>query len=106
MDNVKVVIVGNIAFDAFISDDESSVQIGQFDQLDEAAYKSIVSALQVMYDENVANKFQELYPEFIDGKTTVEAFTIETHYEIPDLEEDSLFYGSDVVLVSIKNADL
>ena len=55
-----------------------------------------------MYDKEVANHFQEIYPKFIDGKTTIEAFTIETHYEREDKDE-SVFKDTDVVLITINN---
>lgn len=93
---------GNIAYDVFVGDAESTIQIGQTEKLSDSAYKSIISALKVMYGENVANHFQEVYPKFIEGKTTIERFTIETDYKIED-QDESIFKDTKVVLVTINN---
>ena len=93
---------GNIAYDVFVGDAESTIQIGQTEKLSDSAYKSIISALEVMYGKNVANHFQEVYPKFIEGKTTIERFTIETDYKIED-QDESIFKDTKVVLVTINN---
>ena len=93
---------GNIAYDVFLNVDENTIEIGQDKKLSDSAYKSILSALEVMYDKEVANHFQEIYPKFIDGKKTIEAFTIETHYEREDKDE-SVFKDTDVLLIIINN---
>ena len=97
--------IGNIAYDVFIGDEESTIQIGQDEELKDSAYKSIISALEVMYGKDVAEHFQEIYPEFVDGKTTVEAFTIETNYKMED-QDESAFKDTKVVLVTINNSKL
>ena len=94
--------VGNIAYDIFIGDEESTIQIGQDEKLSDSAYKSIITALEVMYGENTAKQFQELYPKFVDKKTTVGAFTIEKNYKIED-KDDSVFKDTEIVLVTINN---
>ena len=96
---------GNIAYDVFVGDEESTIQIGQEGKLSDSAYKSIISALEVMYGEDVAKHFQEIYPKFIDGTKTVEAFTIETNYKLED-QDEGVFKDTEVVLVTIKNSDL
>ena len=93
---------GNIAYNIFVGDDESSIQIGQDENLADSAYKSILSALEVMYGEDTAKDFEELYPKFIDGKTTVGAFTIENGYK-PEDQDESVFKDTKVVLVTINN---
>ena len=97
--------IGNIAYDVFIGDEESTIEIGQDDKLGDSAYKSIISALEVMYGEKVAKHFQEIYPKFVDGKVTVEAFTIETNYK-PEDQDESAFKNTEVVLVTINNKKL
>ena len=94
--------VGNIAYDIFIGDEERTIQIGQDEKLSDSAYKSIITALEVMYGENTAKQFQELYPKFVDKKTTVGAFTIEKNYKIED-KDDSVFKDTEIVLVTINN---
>ena len=94
--------IGNIGYDIFVGDDESTIQIGQDGKLSDSAYKSILTALEVMYGENTAKKFQELYPEFVEGKKTVGAFTIEKDYKVED-QDDSVFKDTEVVLVTINN---
>ena len=96
---------GNIAYDVFIGDEESTIKIGQDEKLSDSAYKSILSALEVMYGEDVAKHFQEIYPKFVNKKTTVEAFTIETNYTFED-QNESVFKDTKVVLVTINNNDL
>ena len=96
---------GNIAYDVFIGDEESTIKIGQDEKLSDSAYKSILSALEVMYGEDVAKHFQEIYPKFVIEKTTVEAFTIETNYTFED-QDESVFKDTKVVLVTINNKDL
>ena len=93
---------GNIGYDVFLGVEESTITIGQDKKLSDSAYKSILSALEVMYSEEVAKKFQTLYPEFKDGKTEVDAFTIDTNY-IPEDQENSVFKDTKVVLVTIDN---
>jgi len=97
--------IGNIAYDIFVGEDESSIQIGQEEKLADSAYKSILTALEVMYGEDISKHFQELYPEFVDGKNTVEAFTIETNYKVENPEE-SIFKDTKVVLVTIDNNNI
>ena len=93
---------GNIAYDIFLGDEESTITIGQDEKLGDSAYKSIVSALKVMYGEDIAKHFQEIYPNFVDGKKTVEAFTIEKDYE-PEDKDNSVFKDTEVVLITIDN---
>ncbi|MBR2828167.1 MAG: hypothetical protein IKE70_02930 [Bacilli bacterium] len=93
---------GNIAYDVFIGDTESTIKIGQEGKLSSSAYKSILSALEVMYGEDVAKHFQEIYPKFVDGKKTIESFTIETDYK-DENQDESVFKDTKVVLVTIRN---
>lgn len=93
---------GNIAYDISIGKENSTIQIGQDEKLSTSAYKSILTALKVMYGENVANNFQKLYPEFVDGKKTVGAYTIEKDYKIEN-QDESAFKNTEVVLVTINN---
>ena len=97
--------IGNIAYDIFIGDDESTIKIGQDEKLSDSAYKSIITALEVMYGEDVAKHFQELYPKFIDGKNTIEAFTIEKNYQLED-QDESVFKGTELVLITINNKNV
>ena len=93
--------IGNIAYDIFVGKDESTIQIGQDEKLSDSAYKSILSALEVMYNENTAKLFQELYPEFINGKKVVGKFTIETNYKVDD--DETIFKDTKNVLITINN---
>ena len=94
--------IGNIAYDIFVGEEESTIQIGQDEKLSDSAYKSIITVLEVMYGKDIANHFQELYPEFVDGKKTVEAFTIKKNYKVED-QEESVFKDTEVVLVTVNN---
>ena len=94
--------LAKLAYDVSLGVDESNIYIGEKDKLTDSSYKSILSALEVMYGTETVNKFKEAYPSFKDGKTTVEGFTIETNYEIED-QEESMFKDMKVVLVTINN---
>ena len=96
---------GNIAYDIFIGTEETTIQIGQDGKLSDSAYKSILTAIEVIYGEDKAKLFQELYPTFTDGKKTIEAFTIEKDYTIED-QDESVFKDTEVVLVTINNAKM
>ena len=93
---------GNIAYDVFVGKNESTIQIGQDGELSDSAYKSILSALEVMYGKKVANKFQKLYPKFVDGKKKVGAYTIVKGYKMED-QDDSMFEGTEIVRITINN---
>ena len=93
---------GNIAYDIFIGDEKSTIQIGQYEKLSDSAYKSILTALELMYGKDTAKHFQELYPNFVDGKKTAQAFTIEKDYK-PEDQDNSVFKDTEVVLVTINN---
>ena len=92
--------IGNIAYDVFIGEETSTITIGQEEHLADSAYKSILSALEVMYGEETKNHFQEIYPKFVDGKTEIEAYTIETNYH-PEDQENSVFKDTKVVHITI-----
>lgn len=93
---------GNIAYDVFIAENENTITIGQEEKLGESAYKSILSALEVIYGKETADHFKEIYPEFTDNKTTIEAFTIDPKYK-PEDQEDSIFKNTKVILITIDN---
>ena len=93
---------GNIAYDVFVSEDENTIEIGQDEKLADSAYKSILSALEVLYGSDTVKKFQELYPEFKDGKLTLEAFTIEKNFK-PEDKDESMFKDTEIVLITIDN---
>ena len=93
---------GNIAYDVFINENESTIIIGQDKKLSDSAYKSILSAIEVIYGKDTSKHFQEIYPSFKSGKTEIEAFTIETNYKLED-QEDSMFKDTEVVQVIINN---
>lgn len=93
---------GNIAYDVFAGDEESTILIGQDGALSNSAYQSILSALEVMYGKDVSDYFQKLYPNFVDGKSVVDYFTVEANYEI-DVEEHPIFKDTEVVFVTIDN---
>ncbi len=97
--------MGNIAYNVFVGEEESTIEIGQDEKLSDSAYKSIITALEVMYGEEVAKKFQELYPNFVEEKTTVDAFTIEKDYQ-PEDKDESVFKDTEIVLVTINNNSL
>lgn len=97
--------IGNIGYDIFVGVDENTIQIGQDKKLSDSAYKSIITSLEVMYDEEIAKDFQKLYPKFVDGKKVAGIFTIEKDYK-PEDQENSVFKDTEVVLVTIDNTKI
>ena len=96
---------GNIAYDISLDKDINTIEIGQEEELSTSAYKSILSALEVMYSKEVANHFKEIYPEFVNGKKTIEAFTIDTNYKRDD-QENSVFKDTKEVFITIDNSKI
>jgi hypothetical protein len=95
----------NIAYNISLGTEKSTIEIGQDEQLGDSAYKTILSALEVMYGKQVANQFQKVYPKFLNEKTTVDAFIIDTNYKREE-QESSIFKGTKEVLVTIDNSRL
>lgn len=95
--------VANLAYNVEVGYEENYIYIGEETKLTESAYKSILSALEVMYGKEIADNFKALYPSFKDGKTVVGAFTIDTKYQVEDPDE-SVFKDTIVVQVIIDNS--
>ena len=64
-----------------------------------STYNSILSALEVLYGNNVVEHFKSIYPEFIEGTTDLDGFKIETNLDT----DEYIFNNSKVVLVTINN---
>ena len=94
-----------LAYDLVVSDAENNIYIGEKDKLTDSAYKSILSALEVMYGSETANRFKSLYPSFKEEKTTIDEFTIDTNYKMEN-QDDSVFKDMQVVLVTIDNSKI
>ncbi len=95
----------NIAYDVTLGTEESTIEIGQDEKLGDSAYKTILSALEAMYGKKVANQFQKVYPRFLNEKTTVDAFTIDTNYKREN-QDSSIFKDTKEVLVTVDNSKL
>ena len=89
-----------MAYNVMIHEDENYIYIGEENETTDSTYKSILSAIEVIYGDKVVEHFKSIYPKFLDGITYLEGFTIQTDVEI---EEDSIFADSKVVLVTIDN---
>ena len=100
-------IAATLAYDVVVGEDENEIYIGEKDKLTDSAYKSILSALEVMYGTEVVNKFKSVYPSFKDEKVSSDGFTIETNYKIEDEEqEESMFKDMKIVFVKINNKEV
>ena len=97
--------VAKIAYDVFVGDEESTITIGEREKLTTSAYKSILSALEVMYGTKAVDYFKEKYPEFKEGKTTIDGITIDTNHQVENKDE-TVFKDTKVVLVTINNKAL
>lgn len=97
--------IAKLAYNIEVGEEFSYIYMGERDKLTESAYKSILSALEVMYGTDTVNKFKEAYPNFTDEKKTVGAFTIDANYQMEDASE-SVFKDTKIVLVTIDNSKL
>lgn len=95
-------LVAKLAYDIVIGIDENYIYVGEKEKLTNSAYKTILSALEVMYGPSTANKFETLYPSFKNKKITINEFTIEPNYKVEN-QNESIFKDKKVVLVTIKN---
>ncbi len=108
-DIVEAGTVGNLngrmsklVYNLIVSKDENYIYIGEEDEITDSTYKSILSALEVMYGDKVVKYFQSIYPEISDGITELDGFSIEKDLDI-DLDEHPIFNGTEVILVKIDN---
>lgn len=113
LDTIKDIIdrntVGNqsgkkskLAYDVSFGNDESTICIGEKQENTESTYKSILSAIEVMYGKEVAGYFETEYPEFEEGIAYHDGFTVECDVQI-DTDEYPIFSDTKVVLVTIDN---
>ena len=51
-----------MSYNVSLGEEENEIVIGEVDKLTKSAYKSVVSALEVMYGKEVVKYFQTKYP--------------------------------------------
>lgn len=90
------------AYNLMVGEDENQIYIGEKDEITDSTYKSILSAIEVMYGEKAVEYFESIYPELTEGYMILDGFTIDYDTDI-DLEEQPIFTGTKVVLVTIDN---
>lgn len=90
------------AYNLMVGEDENQIYIGEKDEITDSTYKSILSAIEVMYGEKAVEYFESIYPELTEGYMQLDGFTIDYDADI-DLEEQPMFTGTKVVLVTIDN---
>ena len=90
------------AYNLMVNEDENQIYIGEKDEITDSTYKSILSAIEVMYGEKIVEYFESIYPELTEGYMQLDGFTIDYDTDI-DLEEQPIFTGTKVVLVTIDN---
>lgn len=91
-----------LAYDLTLNEDENQIYIGEENEITESTYKSILSALEVMYGNEMVNYFKAKYPELQDGIAMYDGFTVDVDTDI-DLEEHPIYTGTKVVLVTLDN---
>ncbi len=94
-------INGNFAYDLVVGVEENEITFAEKEKITNSSYKSILSALEVMYGKDVVDYFKEMYPSFEEGSLITDGFDIDYDVEIED--EDSMFYGMKVVRVKVDN---
>ena len=90
------------AYNLMVNEDENQIYIGEKDEITDSTYKSILSAIEVMYGEKTVEYFESIYSELTEGYMQLDGFTIDYDTDI-DLEEQPIFTGTKVVLVTIDN---
>ena len=92
-----------LVYNVSLGENENEICIGEEDKTTESTYKSILSALEVMYGKKVVEHFKSIYPKISEGLTELDGFSIETGVDI-DLEESPMYKGTEVVRVKIDNS--
>lgn len=84
---------GNIYFKKTGYDEETKILIYEKDNLTNNTYKSLLSAITVIYDEEEADAFAEQYSSLSLGDKTFDRYTIEVNPELNDVDilEDSSY---------------
>ena len=90
------------AYNLEVHEDENYIYIGEKNEITESTYKSILSAIEVMYGDKVVEYFKSSYPQITDGISEFDGFKIETDAYI-DLEEEPIYTDTKVVIVTIDN---
>ena len=86
-----------MSYDIIIGDKENSIYIGEKPETTESTYKSVLSAIEVIYGKKVVEHFESIYPDFTMGNATLDGFTVEIDVD----KEGEMFADSKVVLVTI-----
>lgn len=91
-----------LAYYIDINKDYNYIYIGEKKNLTQSAYKSVISALEVMYNKDVVDYFKDNYSELNDGTDVRDGFTVE--YEADDnITQKPVFSDMKVVKVTIDN---
>ena len=94
-----------LAYSVIVGEKENEIYMGEREELTQKSYKSILSALEVMYGVDAVEYFKDNYPELVDGITTFDGFEVYCDYEIDaDKVETMFFDNKKVVFVKIDNA--
>jgi len=91
-----------LAYDVILNEDINRIYIGEKDELTDSAYKSILSAIEVMYGDEVVEYFKTKYTEFEDGITVLDGFEVDSSVE-SEVEDIPMFDDMKVALVTFDN---
>ena len=86
-----------MAYDVVIGSDTDKIVIGEKGGLTDRSYKSILSALEVMYGKKALEDFKEVYPSFDEGNYVLDGYEIMLEEEI----EEYLFQDKVNVVVTV-----
>ncbi len=95
-------IKSNLAFDVIVEKEQNYIYMGESGENTDSSYKSILSAIEVMYGKKAVEYFETIYPGFDEGTCILDGFSIYLDYEV-DLEESPIFSENNVVEVIIDN---
>ena len=92
-----------LVYNIIIREDKNEIYMGEENETTQSTYKSILSALKVIYGDKVVEYFKSIYPKFVEDEIAeLDGFTIETDVNM-DLNESPIFTGTKVVKVVADN---
>ena len=93
---------GRFAYDLSVNNEKNEIFIGEDGEITDGTYKSILSAIEVMYGPDVVEWFKYIYPSFEKGTVVLDG--IEIYYDAElDTEEHPMYDGKKVVKVVLDN---
>lgn len=91
-----------MVYQLIADEDENVIYMGEKNELTQSAYKSVLSAIEVMYNKAAAQDFPSLYSDFSEGNVWLNGVVVEIDPEL-DADLAGLFDGAQVVKLTFDN---